>query len=155
MSNFPKFRLVLAAAALVYALPASAKPICLSEKGKLLVTVTDPSFCSCLMSLTQQQWAKFRIDPAQAEECLLTTSSIGDTTTIVVTPPDNVAPPIDDGPPTDGDTAGKANNGLGNGSDPAPPGIGNAGNDGGDVAAGSVAVTPGAPGGSGSAPGQN
>jgi hypothetical protein len=68
-------------------------------------------------------------------------------------PPIDGEPPIS--PPPNGDVLGKGNNGLGNGSDPAPPGIGNAGNDGGNVAVGSVAVTPGSPGGSASAPGQN
>lgn len=153
MRYFPKFPLVLAAAALIVVVPANAKTMCLSAKGKFLAKPSDPYYCSCIAKLTPKQITKFRIDADDVDECLLTTGSLGNLS--LITPPSSINPPVVPPTPPGDDGNGKGNNGLGNGSDPAPPGIGNAGNDGGDVAVGSVAVTPGSPGGSGTAPGQN
>ena len=147
--------LAFVGAASLLAFPAAAaQDTCISKNGKLAVTPADGAYCSCVASLTKNQIRKYRIDQNAVDECLLTTGSLDGSATM--TPPDSINPPVvPPTPPPDGGFDGKANNGLGNGSDPAPPGIGNAGNDGGDVAAGSVAVTPGSPGGSSTAPGQN
>ena len=157
MRNFPTVPLVLLAATFVYALPATGKTMCVSEKGRLLVKPTDPQFCSCIARFSPRQIEQFRLDAGAVDECLLTTGSLGNFT--LLSPPTSIDPPVINPPPVvnppPGPLGGKRNNGLGNGSDPAPPGIGNAGNDGGDVAVGSVAVSPGAPGGSATAPGQN
>lgn len=148
--------LAITSIALIWALPASAvDPVCVGKNGKLLVTPASGNYCSCVATLTKKELRKFGIESAQVDECLLTTGSLATPALITIPTPTDVNPPVVPVPPPDGTVDGKGNNGLGNGSDPAPPGIGNAGNDGGNVPAGSVAVTTGSPGGSSTAPGQN
>jgi len=133
--------LAFALAATAWALPAAAENSCLSKNGKFLVKPTDGNYCSCVASLTDDELEKLGITAAQAEECRLTTGSL-----VNPVQPDNPAS-VDTPLPGNEPEDGNANNGVGNGVDPAPPGIGNAGND-------ALGQTPGDPGGSDSAPGK-
>jgi hypothetical protein len=130
--------------------PAAAEKGACLIGGKLLVKPGDNSYCTCLNSLTGKQIRRLDIDQAEVQWCKK--SIVSPLASLTPGDADNGPPPPDNGPPPpDGDDGGdtaKGNNGVGNGVDPPPPGIGNAGND----AEGRV---PGSPGGSSTAPGRS
>jgi hypothetical protein len=148
----PKLLSLTAGAVVALTTSAAANEhLCFDASGKFVPRPTDANYCSCVNTLSQAQLAEYEISAAQAIECAAITGA----TTVALPPTDDtppVAPPTDD----DGIDIAKGNNGVGNGFDPPPPGIGNAGNDGGNSEGDAPTGTgPGAPGGSSTAPGRN